>query len=124
MGHKVTKNKAVQMGLLKPDEQPTVAPDESRVAPVAQLAARLAESMDPFLHQSVPPGSHWKRNRQRLASRQKAEAVNDGSSIGQWRHANATYSSANSATNVLVTKSPVIIELGRALINSRCPLSG
>ena len=52
MGHKVTKKEAVQMGLLKPDEQPSIAPDKPPAAPVAQLAARLAESVDPFLHQS------------------------------------------------------------------------
>jgi hypothetical protein len=52
IGHKITKKEAVQMGLLKPDEQPAIAPDEPRAAPVAQLAARLAESVDPFLHQS------------------------------------------------------------------------
>jgi len=28
MGHKVTKKEAVQMGLLKPDEQPSIAPDK------------------------------------------------------------------------------------------------
>ena len=52
MGHKVTKKEAVQMGLLKPDEQPSIAPDKPPAAPVAQLAARLAASVDPFLHQS------------------------------------------------------------------------
>src|SRR6516225_11229414 len=52
MGRKVTKKEAVQMGLLKPDEQPSIAPGKPPAAPVAQLAARLAASVDPFLHQS------------------------------------------------------------------------
>jgi len=52
MGHKVTKTEAVQMGLLKTDEQTSIAHDKPPAAPVAQLAARLAASVDPFLHQS------------------------------------------------------------------------
>jgi hypothetical protein len=52
MGHKFTKKEAVQMGLLKPDDQPSIAPNKPLAAPVAQLAARLAEPVDPFLHQS------------------------------------------------------------------------
>src|SRR6516164_4432899 len=48
----ITLEGGASQGLLKPDEQPSIAPNKPPAAPVAQLAARLAESVDPFLHQS------------------------------------------------------------------------
>ncbi len=50
MGHAVLKAVAVRIGLPIPDEQP--AYDEQPNLPPTRLAARLADSVDPFLHRS------------------------------------------------------------------------
>jgi hypothetical protein len=52
MGRAVTKKEAVRMGLLMPDEQPALTPEQQPAWPATLLAARLAESVDPFLHRS------------------------------------------------------------------------
>ena len=44
MGHTVSKSEAIRMGLLTPDEQP--------MPPATRVAARLAESVGPFLSRS------------------------------------------------------------------------
>ena len=46
----LTKEEPVQMGLLTPDEQAVLTPEQQRVWPATLVADRLAESVDPFLH--------------------------------------------------------------------------
>ena len=48
----ISEPEILRVGLLTSDDHPTPTSDKPPAAPVAQLAARLAESVDPFLHQS------------------------------------------------------------------------
>jgi hypothetical protein len=48
----LTKEEPVQMGLLTPDEQAALTPEQQPVWPATLVAARLAESVDPLLHRS------------------------------------------------------------------------
>ena len=52
LDHAISEPEILRVGLLISDDHPTPTSDKPPAAPVAQLAARLAESVDPFLHQS------------------------------------------------------------------------